>query len=228
MDQIPTGIAKLDALLNGGLPKGRTCLISGEPGTGKTTFALQFLLEGAKNNEKTVYIAIDEKPEQIIENAHTLGWDLTPYLENGTLEFLDITAYFGAQIRITETLNFDRIVRNIMSFVSERKTNRLVIDPISPLILSSKQTPELAYYIRRTILKAEEIQDCTTLLTSPIPYGTSKLSANGIEEIMTSGVILLESHPSNQRTLSIKKMRGLQINTTEYQIKIQKHSGIEL
>ena len=81
MEKISTGNLELDTLCGGGLIKGRSCLISGEPGTGKTTLALQFIHHGLENNHSCVYISIDEKPEQIIENAKSLNWNLEKYLD---------------------------------------------------------------------------------------------------------------------------------------------------
>jgi circadian clock protein KaiC len=83
MEKVKTGIEKLDTLLYGGFPKGRAYLISGEPGTGKTIFTLQFLKKGIELGERCIYISIDEKPEHIIKNAESLGWDLQSYLNKG-------------------------------------------------------------------------------------------------------------------------------------------------
>ena len=66
MTRTSTGITQLDTLIEGGLPQGRSYLLAGEPGTGKTIFSLQFLLEGLRSKQKCLYIAIDEKPEEII------------------------------------------------------------------------------------------------------------------------------------------------------------------
>lgn len=60
IDKIPTGIAGVDELIGGGLPKGRSILLSGEPGTGKTLFSLQYLLEGAKRGESVIYVTTRE------------------------------------------------------------------------------------------------------------------------------------------------------------------------
>ena len=69
IQRIQTGIQGFDQLIYGGLPAGRSYLVSGEPGTGKTIFSLQFLLEGLKNGESAIFISIDEKPDHIIADA---------------------------------------------------------------------------------------------------------------------------------------------------------------
>ena len=137
-DRVATGIEGFDQLLYGGLPKGRTCLLAGEPGTGKSTFALQYLMEGAKNGEKCVYISIDEKPEHILADTKSLGWDLEPYLANGTFKVLDVTKYFSAsKFAKGDPLNALQIIDDIQRFILKEEVTRLVIDPVYFLRFSS-------------------------------------------------------------------------------------------
>jgi circadian clock protein KaiC len=84
-DRVPTGIAGFDGLVEGGLPKGRSILITGEPGTGKTIFSLQFLFEGLLRGERGIYVAADEEPMDILEQAASLGWNLEEYVEKKEL-----------------------------------------------------------------------------------------------------------------------------------------------
>src|SRR5437868_13075667 len=84
----PTGIAGFDEITGGGLPTDRTSLILGAPGAGKTVFALQCLVNGAKNHrEPGIFVAFEESSGQIMANAATFGWDL-PALERDKLFFL--------------------------------------------------------------------------------------------------------------------------------------------
>ena len=93
--RIPTGIGDLDLLIEGGLRKGKTYLVVGEPGTGKSIFGLQFLMQGLGQKEKGLYVVIDEKPTDVIEQAVSLGWDLAPYIESKEFLILDASAYFS-------------------------------------------------------------------------------------------------------------------------------------
>ena len=74
--QLSTGIAGLDSILGTGLPRNRLYLIDGEPGTGKTTLALQFLLEGARNGERGLYVTLSESRSELLEVAASHGWSL--------------------------------------------------------------------------------------------------------------------------------------------------------
>ncbi|MGH7816698.1 MAG: RAD55 family ATPase, partial [Candidatus Binatia bacterium] len=78
--RIPTGIPELDALIEGGLREGKTYLVVGHPGTGKSVLSLQYLVRGLMEKEKCLYVAIDEKPTDVIEQATSLGWDLAPFI----------------------------------------------------------------------------------------------------------------------------------------------------
>ena len=85
----PTGIQGFDEITGGGLPSGRTTLVLGGPGCGKTVFALQALVNGAHQmKEAGMFVAFEESTRQIVANASTFGWDL-PALEKKQLFFLD-------------------------------------------------------------------------------------------------------------------------------------------
>ena len=220
MEKIKLGISKLDQLLDGGVPEGRVYLVTGEPGTGKTTFGLQFLQEGIDKGETGLFICIDEHPDPIIENARSLGWDLTAALENETLSFLDVTKYFGIESHLSDAINYNRIVDNLVQFISDNGTQRLVIDPIIPAIFTNSTSSSVSYFIRKFIFKLSQLPNCTSIITSP-------LSENNIEEVLASGVILLKTITNGTRShreMVIKKMRGVNIMpcTLPYQFVIKK------
>ena len=232
MDKIDCGIEGFNNLLYGGLPPGRAYLISGEPGTGKTTFTLQYLLTGLQKGENGLFISIDEKPEHIIADAKTIGWDLTPYLENGSFQIIDVTNYFKNK-KDNEEINIDteKITSDIIDHIQKNNIKRLAIDPISPLTFASERSHTIINYIRSLIFKIENNTGCTSLLTSYVPVGSNKLSTLGIEEFATSGIIVLKLAKIDNkrvRTIGIHKMRGSQIDLTEYSFDILTNRGIVL
>jgi circadian clock protein KaiC len=232
MVKIESGIEGLDRLLYGGLPQGRAYLVSGEPGTGKTTFSLQYLLKGLSNGEKCIYISIDEKPEHVIFDTETLGWDIKKYLNNGQLKILDVTSYFGTpSLGEQEGININQIIDDILGFVKESKATRLAIDPIAPLVFSEKNIPEIGAYIRSLIFAIEDNSGCTTLLTSYVPIGSEKVSHHGVEEFAASGIISLSLTKTKNkyiRKIWIRKMRGTRIDLSEYSFEILPNRGVVL
>lgn len=232
MNKVLSGIEGLDKLLFGGFPKGRAYLISGEPGTGKTIFTLQFLLEGARLGEKGIFVTIDEKPEHIIADMEALGWNVREYLENGLLQILDVTSYFShTELSTKEGLDVHHITEDILGFVKKSGATRLAIDPIAPLVFAEKALPEITDYIRQLIFSLEDSGELTTLLTSYVPVGSDRMSQHGVEEFAASGIILLRlTKIQNKpiRTLLVRKMRGTRIELSEYSFEILPQRGIVL
>lgn len=231
MERVDSGIQGFDKLLNGGLPKGRAYLISGEPGTGKTIFSLQYLMHGVSLGEKCVYISIDEKPEHIIEDAESLGWEIKPHLKSGKLQIIDVTHYFSSTNKHENDIDINKVLDHILDHVKQQHIQRLAIDPVAPLIFLDKSFPNAVEYIRRLIFSLENSTGCTTLLTSYVPVGSNKVSSLGVEEFACSGIITVKLvHANNKRirTIGVRKMRGSRIDLTEYSFEILPNRGVVL
>ena len=138
--KVPSGISDLDRIIDGGFPTGRSYLISGEPGTGKTMLSFQFLLDGLNNGENCIYVTLDESPGHIISDIQNLGWNITPFLENKKLQFLDMTQYFSSLTFNESNSNaLENVINDISNIVSQNNATRLVIDPVSPLVFTEKK-----------------------------------------------------------------------------------------
>ena len=89
--RVPTGIPGLDKLIQGGLVKNSANLVAGGTGTGKTIFAIQFLVEGVKRKEPGIYITFEEKKKKVYLDMLEFGWDLEKYEKEGLFNFLEYT-----------------------------------------------------------------------------------------------------------------------------------------
>ena len=232
LERVTTGIDGLDPLLSGGLIRGRSYLVSGEPGTGKTTFCIQYILEGVRNGENGVFVTIDEKPEHLIADSEAIGWDLESPIKKGSLQLLDVTNYFS-DVRTGEVaaIKIDRVARELEKFVKKNKARRLVIDPIAPLISNSDAISGVQEYIRKLIGTIEEATGCTTLLTSHVPSGGARLSQYEVEEYIVSGIFqlrLIKPERKYVRTLFVRKMRATATDLSEYSFDIIKGRGVVL
>ncbi len=232
MQRISTGIQGLDDMI-GGVPQNRSYLIAGEPGTGKTIMGLQFLLEGVRLGQKGIYVSIDEKPEHIIEDAKALQWDIESALQNGMLQFLDVSAYFAStRLGKKEGLMSHQIIDDLKEHIRNHQAKRLVVDPISPMVYHTDSVLEVTEYIRKLVFALEDdALECTSFLTSHIPVGSSQLGQYGIEEFMASGVIvlkLIKPQSKHVRTLFVRKMRCTMVDLTEYIFDIIPKRGIVL
>lgn len=228
-NRIPTGITGLDGLIDGGLIKGKTYLVVGEPGTGKTIFGLQFLMGGLLQKEKGLYVTIDEKPAEVIEQAASLGWDLGPHIDAKEFLILDASAYFNT--RVTDDpgkqIDVQRVLTDLNTYIARLGASRLVIDPVGPLIFGSDARSRVLDQARLLFYGLQASGKTTNLLTT---YAIER-HARGIEEYLVSGTLVLEMERVNSRfmrTLTIEKMRSTALEPALYTFTIQPARGIVL
>jgi len=231
MPRIKTGIEGLDILTGGGLPAGRTYLVAGESGTGKTIMSLQYIYNGVEYGDSGVYVTIDESPSHILEDAYSIGWDLEKLIDENKLLMVEFTPLFSDTMKI----DADKVLDELRGLISQVDAKRLVIDPIAPLVLRGTEMMDMMAaqmvvrnYIRRLIMGLDEF-NVTTLATSEIPTGTNRLSRYGVEEFLASGVIVLRLRRMNGnfvRELYIRKMRGVNHSLNVCNFVIQYGKGI--
>jgi KaiC/GvpD/RAD55 family RecA-like ATPase len=227
--RISTGIAELDLLIEGGLRAGKTYLVVGQPGTGKTVFGLQFLVNGLMEKEKGLYVAIDEKPADVIEQAASLGWDLAPFIESREFLILDASAYFNARVSdgANKGVDVERVVADLRNYITRMGASRVVIDPVGPLLFSRDTTARALDQARMLFYGLQANLNTTNLLTT---YAVER-NVRGIEEYLVSGTIVLEMELANSRyvrTLSIEKMRSTALAPAQYVFTIVQDRGIVL
>jgi circadian clock protein KaiC len=227
-----TGIEGLDGLIEGGFQERKSYLVCGEPGTGKTTFCLQFLWQGLALGEGGVYVTIDEKPAHLVEDAQAMGWDLAPFLERQQLLVLDASPYF-TNLRLGKEKDLDvrQIVGDLNTHVKAAGAKRLVIDPVAPLIFKAESQAGIMEYVRSLIFSIDDNLGCTTLLTSHMLTGGERLSQFGVEEFLVSGIVhlrIVRAQNRYIRTLFVRKMRGTAVDLSEYSFDIVRSRGIVL
>lgn len=231
--RISTGITGLDPLLQGGFIQGRSYLVSGGAGTGKTTACIQFLMTGLNQGEKTAYVTVDERPTEILQAANSLGWDLHSYMQDKSLVILDAAPYLGNRsgAGVEKSVDFQRIVSDLASYTKRMDVTRLVIDPVTPLFLTGDSHVRVQEHARTLIHLLQSQLNTTNLLTSHAPRNTDHDLTNGIEEFLAAGVLVLKVTQANGRfvrTLGIIKMRGTAVEPAEYPFSIVKGKGILL
>jgi circadian clock protein KaiC len=208
MSKAHTGIEGLDTILLGGLPRNRIYLVEGDPGVGKTTLALQFLLQGVSIGEKVVYITLSETEHEIRAIAESHGWsldgvamfELSALQQQMSLESQN-TVFHPSDVELTET------TRAILAFVEKIAPQRVVFDSLSELRLLA-QNP-LRY--RREVLNLKQYfsgKQSTVLL---LDDRTSEPGDMQLQSL-AHGVISLQQMPpdygGDRRRLRIAKLRG--------------------
>ena len=201
-----TGIAGLDEILNGGLPCNHIYLIDGSPGTGKTTLALQFLLEGVKRGEGGLYVTLSESRAELEGVAASHGWSLDgvevyELLSQGTDPNADYTIFHPAEIELQKTVD------SVLETVKRQNPVRVVFDSLSEMRLLARDPLRF----RRQILAIKQFfstRSGTVLLLDDKTGPESDLQLHSLAH----GVIVLEhvalEYGSERRRLQITKVRG--------------------
>jgi len=226
-DRVSTGIPKLDKMLGGGLLRGRTYLVTGETGVGKTILSLRFLLEGLRNGEQCIYVSLDERIDGVLRGALSLGWNFWDYI--------DQRLFYPFEFRLF-TSDLKRFGKESKAFVDAiekiahgRQISRIVLDPISALAMGAKEEFIVREYLREIINMMEERLGATTMLTCDIPTGSNRLSRFGFEEFLSSGVIVLgvvRLRGKLLKTIYVRKMRWSKADSAIYTFEIRPIEGI--
>ncbi|MEM2882015.1 MAG: ATPase domain-containing protein [Candidatus Bathyarchaeia archaeon] len=236
MERLETGIRGLDELLGGGFPRGKTILVVGSPGSGKTTFAVQYLYRGALLGEGGLYVSMDEPPENVKSDLSSFGWDLDGMEKSGRLIFVDATPLkrSGEAEELEEEgykvqeMTFQGLIRTIRKIVDEEGISRIAIDPITPLMLRY-ETPLERRRALLTFFENLSRTKCTSIVTTELRTSIFRRSFQ-LEEFLSQGVILLHSifHAGNLvRAIQIEKMRGIAHDAQPRPYRIGK-DGIEV
>ncbi|MBI2955050.1 MAG: AAA family ATPase [Chloroflexi bacterium] len=198
-----TGLAELDEILRGGIPKGAPLLLTGGAGTGKTTLGLQFLYEGAtRYGDKCIYFSYEEPTEQLIANARRFGWDLRKLIDDGRLRIIHVPL---PQIHPSEQL------LAIRGAVRGFGAQRAVLDSLT-MMMARVSEPSLIRSHVYSLAAIFKDAGCTALITSDPPVGAPAISRFGVEESIIDGVVLLKlarEARARVRYLEVYKMRGV-------------------
>lgn len=208
---VKTWIKGFDQLMSGGFPRPSFIILAGHPGTGKSTFAIQFLLNGATmGGEKGVYASFLEREETFIRNmSKSYGFDFKKPIDEGTLHFLEFTPL--ASTAVSDTLN--QIVKTII----ESGAKRLVIDSLNALFgeTAPAEQRRLLEIVLNRIIKD---QGCTVIAILEQSIGKTEIGF-GIEEFVADGLIVFESYIEGleaKRRAIIRKLRGT-LHSARYQ-----------
>jgi circadian clock protein KaiC len=217
-----TGLGGLDAITGGGLPKNRLYLVQGQPGAGKTTLALQFLMEGARQGEKGLYITLSETQEEIQAIALSHGWNLDHIsfyelaaVEKRLEESTSNTFFHPSEIEL------DLTTKALLEEVEKYQPTRLVFDSLSEMRMLA-ETP-LRY--RRQILRLKQFfagRKCTVLMLDDCTSGLKDLQ---IESIAHGVIALSSSSPTygiSRRQINIQKIRGVKFHEGNHDLILEK------
>ncbi|HUQ28891.1 MAG TPA: ATPase domain-containing protein [Usitatibacter sp.] len=207
-ERAPTGVAGLDQILHGGLPSGRLYLVDGSPGVGKTTLALQFLLEGVRRGESCLYVTLSETRDELEQVADSHGWSLEgiSIIEMSQIERALMPDTRNTLFQVSD-LQLNALVDLLVGEFRRLKPQRMVLDSLSEMRLMA-QNP-LRY--RRQILALKHVfgeANCTTVLLDDRSAQGQDIQVQSIVHGMISLQIVPLKYGINRRYLTVTKLRG--------------------
>lgn len=214
--KIKTGVPGLDSIISGGLKRGQSIVITGSPGSGKTTFGLQFLYSGAKDfDEPGVYISLAQNIDEIKNDSKSYGWDLQNLINNNKLLMIDARPFkikdemIGKDDSLYrgEQIPFEHLTRLVLSGIKRVEAKRVVIDSLTILAMQYDDKFNLRQGLQGMI-QALENYGVTSLLISEM----SAEESLPIEWYVSSGIIHLWHSRKNdtmERNIQVTKLRGI-------------------
>jgi len=216
LEKTPTGIPGFDEISEGGLPKGRTAIVCGGAGCGKTMFGIEFLVRGAlEYDEPGVLMAFEETPEDIARNVASLGFDIQD-LANKKKLFLDYISVEPHEIQESGDYDLEGLFIRLQSAVEAVGAKRVMFDTLEALF-SGFSNPGILRAEFRRLFRWLKDRGLTTVITAERGEGT--LTRHGLEEYVSDCVILLDHRIKDQisaRRLRIVKYRGTKHGADEY------------
>jgi circadian clock protein KaiC len=218
----PTGIAGLDEITGGGIPKGRPTLICGSAGCGKTLFGLEYLVAGAKEfDEHGVFMSFEESAHELNTNSASLHFDLKK-LERQKKIVIEHVQLERSEIQETGEYDLEGLFVRLGHAIDSIGAKRVVLDTIEALFAGLDETAILRSELRRLFRWLKD-KGVTAIITGERGEGT--LTRHGIEEYVSDCVILLDHRVTDQistRRLRIVKYRGTVHGTSEFPFLIDK------
>ncbi|HVN20020.1 MAG TPA: circadian clock protein KaiC [Dongiaceae bacterium] len=212
----PTGVAGLDEITNGGLPRGRPTLVCGSAGCGKTLLSIEFLVRGATEyQEPGVFMAFEETAEELTQNVRSLGFDLNKLVRQKKLA-LDFVRVERSEIEETGEYDLEGLFIRLNAAIESVGAKRVVLDTIEALFAGLENEGILRAELRRLFRWLKD-KGVTAIITAERGDGT--LTRRGLEEYVSDCVILLDNRVIDEvstRRIRIVKYRGTTHATNEY------------
>jgi circadian clock protein KaiC len=219
-ERLPSGIKRLDTMLDGkGFFRGSSILISGTAGTGKTSFAAEFVRSVCERDERCIYFAFEESPSQIVRNMRSIGIDLGQCIEKGSLLIHSSRPMiFGLEMHLME----------MRKMIDDFGASVVIIDPISNLINVGTQNDVKSMLTR--LIDYMKMKGITAICTSLVDFESdNSQNAQGISSLMDTWIKLsfIENASERNRGISVIKSRGMSHSNQIREYRITDH-GVEI
>ncbi len=229
VQKIRTMIEGFDDISHGGVPTGRTTLISGTSGTGKTLLAVQFLYQGIVDfDESGVFVTFEESPADVIKNAFSFGWDLQKLIDEGKLFILDASPDPEGQ-DVAGNFDLSALIERIQYAIRKYKARRVSIDSVTAVFQQYDSAGVVRREIFRLVARLKQV-GATTLMTTERVEEYGPVARFGVEEFVSDNVVIIRNvleGERRRRTIEILKLRGTTHMKGEYPFTIT-NNGINI
>ncbi|MEO0325486.1 MAG: circadian clock protein KaiC [Myxococcota bacterium] len=231
IERLEVGIDGFDIISEGGLPRGRTTLVAGSAGSGKTMFGLQFVVAGVRQyDEPGVVVTFEEAPEQMQRNVASLGWDFPRWIEAGRVAFVDASREAGTNPIETGPFDFSALLARIEVAVRRVGASRVVLDSVGAVFPRFTDQGLVRTELHR-VAHGLRAMGVTTLVTVERIEEYGPIGRYGVEEFVADNVIVLRNQlvqERRRRTIEVLKVRGATHQKGEFPFTIDPKVGISV
>ncbi|MDY7226214.1 circadian clock protein KaiC [Hyalangium rubrum] len=207
--KVATGISGLDRITQGGLPKGRTTLITGKSGAAKSVLALQLAGHFARSGMKTVVFAVEETPSDLIESGDSLGFGLSELVAQGQLRFADLTHPADSATVVTGDYDITAMLHRVEAAAKEFGAQALILDSATALFSPKPSEERLRSHFFHLIDSFRKYQ-LTAVVTAEAPDDYGPRTTLGVEDFVCDVVLVLRNlidSERRRRTIEVHKYR---------------------
>ncbi len=229
MKKLKTSIPGFDHISNGGLPEGRTTLVSGTSGSAKTVFACQFLAEGIINSDEAgVFVTFEESPDDIRRNMLGFGWDIAEWEAQGKWRFVDGSRQPGEESIIAGNYDLGALLARIEHAVSSINAMRVSMDSLGAIFVQLSDDLMVRSELFRISAALKKMR-VTAIMTAERTQEYGDIARYGVEEFVADNVVILRNaleDEKRRRTIEIMKFRGTSHQKGEFPFTIITNRGI--
>lgn len=231
LEHVPSGINGFDLIANGGFVGGRSTLVAGSAGSGKTVFAIQFLVAGARDfGENGVMVTFEESPDDVVANVANFGWDLAGLVEAGKIAFVDATPAIEQEVISVGDFDFLGLLARIEAACEKVGAKRIVLDSTSAVFAQFDDDRIVRRELYRVIQRLRRM-GTTSLITVERDESAPGSVDHHVEDFVADNVVLMRNvleAEKRRRTIEILKFRGTRHQKGEYPFTILDNGGVDV
>lgn len=231
IEKLRTHIPGFDHIAYGGIPKGRTTLVTGTSGSAKTVFACQFLAQGIlQSNEQGVFVTFEESPADIRRNMLGFGWDIETWEREGKWIFVDASPQITEETMYSGDYDLGALIARIENAILRISATRVSMDSLGAIFTQLPDPATIRSELFRTSFALKNM-NVTAIMTAERIHEYGDIARYGIEEFVADNVVILRNvleEEKRRRTIEILKFRGTEHSKGEFPFTVVPLQGITI